>query len=110
MSNSPTVDDARQVAQLVVDAVAPLRVILFGSLARGEETPGDIDLMVVMPDGTNRLRIAQDLHELVGDHPEIDAAVDFVVVTPAVLARFNKSVVSAYPVILQEGRELYGAA
>lgn len=41
----------------------PLRVVLFGSAARGDIGPdSDLDLLVVMPDGTDRLDAEQRLH------------------------------------------------
>ena len=40
----------------IVEAVHPLKIILFGSAARGEMGPdSDVDVMVVMPEGTHRL-------------------------------------------------------
>ena len=54
--------DAEKIEELVrriVDAVHPLRIILFGSAARGEVGPhSDIDVMVIMPEGTDRLDTA----------------------------------------------------
>lgn len=44
----------------IVEDVHPLRILLFGSATRGELAAGsDIDLLVVMPDGTHRRRTAQ---------------------------------------------------
>lgn len=38
-----------QVVQLLVDAAHPRRIILFGSYARGEQTPdSDLDLLVIV--------------------------------------------------------------
>ena len=38
----------------MVEAVHPLRIILFGSAARGDMRPdSDIDLLIVMPEGAN---------------------------------------------------------
>ena len=45
----------RAVVEQVVAEAAPLRVVLFGSRATGTARPdSDIDLLVVMPDGTDR--------------------------------------------------------
>lgn len=47
----------------IVEDVHPLRVLLFGSATRGELAAGsDIDLLVVMPDGTHRRQTAQHLY------------------------------------------------
>ena len=41
-----------EIVRRVSGAVHPLRVILFGSAARGEMGPAsDVDLLIVMPDG-----------------------------------------------------------
>jgi len=109
MYEAPTEEDVRRVVDLAVEAVDPLRVVLFGSLARGDEDPGDIDLIVVMPDGANRLHVGQALRRLIVTNPDLNVAVDIVVTTPARLERSQRSVVSMYPEILREGRELYVA-
>jgi len=39
----------------IVDAVHPLKIVLFGSAVRGEMAPNsDIDVLVVMPEGDHR--------------------------------------------------------
>ena len=44
-----------ELVQRIVEAVHPLRIILFGSAARGEMGPNsDLDVLVVMPDGIHR--------------------------------------------------------
>ncbi len=51
-----------ELVQQIVEAVQPLRIVLFGSAARGEMEPlSDIDLLVVMPEGPHRRRTAQHL-------------------------------------------------
>ena len=54
------------IVQRIMDVFHPLRIILFGSAARGEAgQDSDIDLLVVMPDGTPRLRfLARGLFSL----------------------------------------------
>ena len=48
----------------IVEEVHPIRIILFGSAARGKvEQDSDIDLLVVMPEGVHRRRIAQLLYK-----------------------------------------------
>ncbi len=42
-----------ELVQRIVEAVHPLRIILFGSAARGEMGPNsDLDVLVVMPDAS----------------------------------------------------------
>lgn len=93
--------------QRIIDAVHPLRIILFGSAARGEAGPdSDVDILVVMPDGTMRRKTAQYLHtQLFG----IPMAVDIVVATPSDIEKHMNSIGMIYRSILEEGRELYAA-
>jgi len=47
----------------VVNAVHPLKVVLFGSRARGDERAGsDIDFLVVVPDGADRNGLYRDAY------------------------------------------------
>jgi len=63
------------IVQRIMDVFHPLRIILFGSAARGEAgQDSDIDLLVVMPDGTPRLATAEKLHMRMFGIP---AAIDF---------------------------------
>ena len=57
-------------AERIIENFQPIRIILFGSYARG--TPdyhSDIDLMVVMEDGTNEYETAVKILELLADSP-----------------------------------------
>ena len=95
------------IVQRIVDVLHPLRIILFGSPSRGEiDKDSDIDLLVVMPDGTPRLATAEKLHMRMFGIP---AAVDFLVATPSDLERNRDNIGLVYRTILQEGRELYAA-
>ena len=52
-----------QLVERIVEVVNPLKIILFGSAARGEMGPdSDVDVLVVMPNGVHRRRTAQHLH------------------------------------------------
>ncbi|MBI3302725.1 MAG: nucleotidyltransferase domain-containing protein [Deltaproteobacteria bacterium] len=45
----------KELVQRIVKAVHPIRIILFGSAARGEMGPNsDLDVLVVMPEGIHR--------------------------------------------------------
>jgi len=91
----------------VVEAIQPLRIILFGSGARGELGPNsDLDLLVVMPDGVHRRRTGQAVYQSLGG---LGLAKDVVVVTESDIRKFgqNPSLV-IFPAI-QQGRELYHA-
>jgi HEPN domain-containing protein len=56
----PDEQKLQELTERIVDAVHPLRIILFGSAARGEmELNSDFDVLVVMPEGVHRRRTAQ---------------------------------------------------
>ncbi len=96
-----------EVIRRIVEAVDPIRIILFGSAARGEEHEGsDVDLLVVMPDGAHRRHTAQAIYpSLLGT----GVAVDVLVATPSDLERYGDSPGLVYREIMREGIELYAA-
>ena len=91
----------------IVETVHPLRVILFGSAARGDMTDdSDADFLVIVPDGVNRLSTCQKLHlEMFG----IPLAVDFVVATPTDIEKHRDNIGLIYRTALREGKQLYAA-
>lgn len=91
----------------IVETAHPLRIVLFGSAARGEATSeSDIDVFVLVPDGTHRRKTAQQIYRnLVG----FGIAVDVVVATPSDLERYGNSPGLIYRDVLRDGRELYAA-
>jgi len=91
--------------QRIVDEIKPLRVILFGSVARnsmGEDS--DIDLLVVMPEGTHRRHTAQLLYKNIRN---IGVPFDILVVTNSDLEKYKNSAGLIYQEILAEGIEVY---
>jgi len=93
--------------QRIVDIVHPLRIILFGSAARGEMHPdSDIDVLVVMPEGVHRRRTAQLLYRQIRG---LKVPFDILVATPGDLERHKENIGLIYRVILQEGKEIYAA-
>jgi predicted nucleotidyltransferase len=102
-----TSEEIDKLVKRIVDAVHPLKIILFGSAARGETGPdSDVDLLVVMPDGTHRRHAAQYIHRTVRG---IKVPYDVVVATPSDLEKYGKSVGLIYRTVLEEGREMYAA-
>jgi predicted nucleotidyltransferase len=94
----------------IVEAVHPLRIILFGSAARGEMEPeSDVDVMVVMPDGTHQLHTAQDLRMHLFEF-DIPFSFDVIVATPDELERYGDDIGYIYHAVLREGKEIYAAA
>jgi len=91
----------------VVRLVKPLRIIAFGSAARGQAGPdSDIDLLVVMPDGTSRRKTSQLLYEKITG---LGLSFDIVVATPNDLQRHKDNPGLIYKKVLSEGKELYAA-
>jgi len=103
----PTSEQLNELVQRIVETVHPLRIILFGSAARGEAgTESDIDVLVVMPEGSHRRRTSQLLHTRFFGIP---FAVDILVTTPSLLEEHRDNIGLIYRQILAEGRELYAA-
>ncbi len=91
----------------IVEAVHPLRILLFGSAARGEAGPSsDLDLLIVMPDGVHRRKTAQELYRKIRD---AGVAFDILVATPTDLEKHRDNLGLIYRTILEEGREVYAA-
>ena len=94
-----------RLVQRIVDAVHPLKIILFGSAARGEIGPdSDIDVLVVMPDGTHRRHTAQYLYQTIRG---IKTPFDVVVATPSDLEQNRDNVGLVYYTVLREGKTVY---
>lgn len=91
----------------IVDIVHPLRIILFGSAARGEfRQDSDIDIMVVMPEGTHRLDTTRYLYRKMFG---FGFPIDIVVTTPSVLEQHKNTVGLIYRTALTEGTEVYAS-
>jgi len=103
----PSKEQLDDLIERVIEAVHPLRILLFGSTARGEAGRfSDIDLLIIMPDGSHRRRSAQLIYRhLLG----FVLPVDVVVATPADIEKYKDSPGLIYREALREGRELYAA-
>lgn len=96
-----------ELVRRIVDAVHPLRIILFGSAARGEMGPhSDLDVMVVMPEGVHRLHTAMFIYRSLGD---LKAPVDVLVASEADLERYRDTKGLIYRNVVHEGRAIYAA-
>lgn len=105
MQSEPEVIE--QLIRHIIELVQPLRIILFGSAARGEMGPdSDIDVLVVMPDGVHRRRTAQLLYRQIRG---LGVPFDILVATPNDLEMHKDNIGMIYQSILQEGREVYAA-
>ena len=91
----------------IVEEVDPLRIILFGSATRDEFGPdSDIDVLVVMPNGTHRRRTAQLLYRNING---VNVPFDVLVATPTDLEKHKDNIGLIYKTVLQEGKEIYAA-
>jgi predicted nucleotidyltransferase len=83
----------------------PLRLILFGSYARGDATPkSDIDLLVVLPQVADKRRAAVEIRRTLADFP---VCKDIIVTTPEEIARRGDLVGTVLRPALREGKVLY---
>ena len=104
---APVTAEIERLVNLIVAEAHPLRVILFGSAARGDMTPGsDIDLLVVMRDGTHRLHTMQRLYGCIRG---VAVPFDILVATTADLEARGEALSLIYRDALREGKELYAA-
>lgn len=105
MSPDPKILD--QLVREAVESVHPLRIVLFGSAARGTMGPhSDLDALVVVPDGSDCLTVTQTLHQSLSD---LGVAKDFVVVQASDLERHSQNPYLVIHSALSEGKELYRA-
>jgi Predicted nucleotidyltransferases len=93
--------------QRIVQAVHPRRIILFGSAARGQMGPhSDLDVLVVMPDGTHRRQTARRIYRVLSG---LGVSKDIVVVTESDVWQFADEPSLVICPALKEGMELYRA-
>ncbi|MBI5366504.1 MAG: nucleotidyltransferase domain-containing protein [Planctomycetes bacterium] len=101
----PDPETLREWVRRVTEAVQPVRILLFGSAARGEMRPdSDLDILVVVEEGADRRGTAKRVYR---HRIGFSCAVDEVVATEADLARYgdNFSLV-LYPAT-REGKEIH---
>ena len=89
----------------IVERHRPLRVLLFGSRARGAEHDGsDVDLLVVMGDVTDKRRAAVEIRRALGD---LTVSKDIIVATPDDIETRGQIVGTVLHAALREGVVLY---
>jgi predicted nucleotidyltransferase len=101
--------DAQSYISAMTDRIVrefdPVRVILFGSHARGEAgRDSDVDLLVVLPKVDHQRQAAVAIRRLLADLP---VAKDIVVTTPEEIAARGHLVGTILRPALREGRVIY---
>ncbi len=83
----------------------PLRIILFGSHARGTATEwSDVDLLVILPHVSDKRKAAVDMRRALGDLP---VCKDIIVTTPQEIARRGHLAGTVLRLALREGKVIY---
>ena len=106
--HKPDQDLLSELVKRTLKAVDPLRIILFGSAARGSMGPdSDLDLLIVVRDGVHRRKTAQAVYKNLAG---IGFPKDVIVATETDIRLFgeNPSLV-IYPA-LRQGMEIYHAS
>src|SRR5262245_36466575 len=100
-----TADLISTMADRIVHDFHPVRLILFGSHARGDARPeSDIDLLVVLPQVTNKRQAAIEIRRALADLP---VCKDIIVTTSEEITRRGNLVGTVLRPALREGKVLY---
>ena len=100
-----TAETVTAMANRIVDGFHPLRVILFGSHARGDAGPhSDVDFLVVLPRTANKREAAIEIRRALADFP---VSKDIIVTTPDEIARRGNLVGDVLRPALREGKVIY---
>ena len=89
----------------IVARFQPARILLFGSRARGTANRwSDVDLLVVMEEGTDKRRAAVEMSRVLSDLP---VSKDIIVTTPEEIARRGHLVGNVLRAALRDGKVVY---
>lgn len=103
----PEAEVLDDLVERILSVVQATKIILFGSAARGQMGPwSDLDVLVVVPDGTDRLATSRSVYRrLIG----LRTAADIVVATEGDLERYGDNFSLVYYPALREGKVIYAA-
>jgi predicted nucleotidyltransferase len=92
----------------IVSAMNPLRIMLFGSAARGTMGPdSDLDFLIVMPEGTHRRNAAKKACHALAD---LGVPKDSVVITPGDILKHCADPSLVIFAALADGKVIYEQA
>ena len=98
----------QQVVQRLIAVAQPSRIILFGSYGRGDADEGsDLDLVVVLPEVTDKYGEMIRLHKAVGN---VGLGVDVLVYSEAEYKRRSQVPGTLLYWARKEGKQVYAAA
>lgn len=101
-----TDEDIEEMIRRIVAASHPIKIILFGSRARGTGQPtSDVDLLVVQPDPVEERQASLGLRRLLRD---FQVPIDIVVVGESFADRYWDIPGSVLYPAFKEGRIMYG--
>jgi predicted nucleotidyltransferase len=102
---APAIEKLPEAIALLVSGFDPLRIIVFGSHARGEAHPdSDVDLIVVVPHLGDKRETAVGMAKALR---ELHAAIDVVPTDPDEIARRGETPGDLLRSALREGRGVY---
>lgn len=98
-------DIVQTMVKRIVARFRPLRIVLFGSRARGEAGKwSDVDLLVVLPEVTDKRKATVEILRVLGNLP---VSKDVIVTTPDEIARRGHIIGSVLRAALKEGKVVY---
>lgn len=93
------------VIETIVESFDPVKIVLFGSLARGDEHPdSDIDLLIVLPKVENKHAVAVAIRRATAKLP---VPLDVIAVDPDELRRRGNTIGSVLRPALLEGEVVH---
>lgn len=102
---APAIEKLPEAIELLVKEFDPLRIVVFGSHARGEAGPdSDLDLLVVVRHLGNKREMAVGMTKALRG---LRAAIDVVPTDPAEIARRGETPGDVLRSALREGRAVY---